>query len=64
MGSFISNSHKSCCDTCAKYVLNSMQIKSNCGECCSFEVNTDPIELSDEEDEIEIVDCFYRKHKK
>ena len=37
------------CETCAKYVCNSMDLKSHCSDCCDFELHTSEIDISDDD---------------
>ena len=41
------------CETCAKYVCNSMDLKSQCSDCCDFEVHTNEV-VADDSSEISI----------
>ena len=46
------------CDSCARYVCNSMHCHSTCLEgCCDFEFETTPTELSRDTIEIEVIGC-------
>ena len=40
------------CQECARYVCNSMDVKSKCSDCCEFELETQEIEISPESDHI------------
>lgn len=42
------------CQECARYVCNSMDVKSKCSDCCEFEVETDAIEISDHVSEMSV----------
>ena len=42
------------CDSMAKYVCNSMDLKSSCSECCEFEVHTAEVEVADSASEFSI----------
>ena len=42
------------CESCAKYVCNSMDLKSQCSDCCDFEVHTNEVEVADDSSEISI----------
>ena len=37
------------CESCAKYVCNSMDLKSHCSDCCDFELHTSEIDISDDD---------------
>ena len=50
------------CKDCARYVCNSMDIKSECSDCCSLEVETHEIEVEASETDLEVEGCFFR-HK-
>ena len=53
------------CDSCAKYVCNALDIRSQCcDEYCEFEVSTERVDLSRDDSDYEIeVDgcCMARK---
>ena len=51
------------CKDCAKYVCNSMDIKSECPDCCSLEIETHEVPLEVSETELEVEGCFEFKHK-
>ena len=34
------------CEACAKYVCNSLNLHSQCSECCEFDVETHSISIS------------------
>ena len=51
------------CKDCAKYVCNSMDIKSECSDCCSLEIETHEIEIEDTETDLEVEGCCEFKHK-
>jgi hypothetical protein len=36
------------CQECARYVCNSMDVKSKCSDCCEFELETHEIDISSE----------------
>ena len=42
------------CTDCAKYVCNSMDLKSSCSECCEFEMHTSEVEVADSTSEFSI----------
>ena len=42
------------CAECAKYVCNSMDLKSSCSECCDFELHTAEVEVADSGSEFSI----------
>ena len=42
------------CAECAKYVCNSMDLKSNCSECCAFELHTSEVEVTDSASEFSV----------
>jgi hypothetical protein len=49
------------CQDCARYVCNSMDLKSKClGDCCEFELETHEVEIADNTSElsIEVEGCF------
>ena len=48
------------CQDCARYVLNSFDLKSECSECCKFELETHEIAIADDTSElsIEVDGCF------
>ena len=52
------------CDTCSKYVLNSMECDSKCSECCEFHFQTNEIDItdSDSDTEFEITNCCLYRH--
>jgi hypothetical protein len=48
------------CQECARYVCNSMGVKSKCSDCCEFELETHEIDISPESDSeysVEIDGC-------
>jgi hypothetical protein len=48
------------CQECARYVCNSMDVKSKCSDCCEFELETHEIDISSESDSeysVEIDGC-------
>ena len=51
------------CKDCAKYVRNSMDIKSECSDCCSLEIETHEVPLETSETDLEVEGCFEFKHK-
>ena len=51
------------CKDCAKYVCNSMDIKSECSDCCSLEIETHEVPLETSETDLEVEGCFEFKHK-
>ena len=51
------------CKDCARYVCNSMDIKSECSDCCSLEIETHEIEIEDTETDLEVEGCCEFKHK-
>jgi len=48
------------CRECARYVCNSMDVKSKCSDCCEFELETSEIEVSDHTSKypVEVNGCF------
>ena len=52
------------CQECARYVCNSMDVKSKCSDCCEFEIETDAIEISDHISEcsVEVTGCCEAHH--
>ena len=48
------------CQDCARYICNSMDVKSKCLDCCEFELETHEIEIVDNTSElsIEVEGCF------
>ena len=42
------------CAECAKYVCNSMDLKSSCSDCCDFELHTAEVEVADSGSEFSI----------
>ena len=54
------------CDTCAKYVCNACKVHSKCSDCCLLEIETEPIEVSQDSDSdisVEVQGCFhFNKH--
>ena len=42
------------CAECAKYVCNSMDLKSSCSDCCDFELHTAEVEVADSASEFSI----------
>ena len=54
------------CDTCAKYVCNAMSIHSNCSDCFSCDITTEPIEVAPDNDSEISVElegcCMAHKH--
>ena len=51
------------CKDCAKYVCNSMGIKSQCSDCCSLEIETHEVPVETSETDLEVEGCFEFKHK-
>ena len=51
------------CKDCAKYVCNSMDIKSECSDCCSLEIETHEVPVETSETDLEVEGCFEFKHK-
>ena len=47
------------CQECARYVCNSMDVKSKCSDCCLFEIETHDIEINDHISEysVEVEGC-------
>jgi len=52
------------CDNCSKYVFNSMELDSECSECCKFHLQTHEVEVSDDDSdiELEITNCCLYRH--
>ena len=49
-----------CLSDCARYVCNSMHLRSKCCGCLEFSMDTDEISLdSGSEEEIEVRGCFH-----
>ena len=49
------------CDTCAKYVCNACKVHSKCSDCCLLDIETEPIEISQDSDSdisVEVQGCF------
>ena len=49
------------CDTCAKYVCNACKVHSKCSDCCLLDIETEPIEVSQDSDSdisVEVQGCF------
>ena len=42
------------CAECAKYVCNSMDLKSSCSDCCDFELHTAEVEVADSASEFSV----------
>ena len=52
------------CDSCAKFVCNSMQIHSKCRDCCEIDVTTDEIEIPEDDSIYSVeVDGCCQAHK-
>ena len=53
------------CAECAKYVCNSMDLKSSCSDCCDFELHTSEVEVADSASEmsVEIEGCCATRTK-
>ena len=53
------------CAECAKYVCNSMDLKSSCSDCCDFELHTAEVEVADSASEmsVEIEGCCAARSK-
>jgi hypothetical protein len=43
-----------CTNNCIKYVLNDCSCHSQCSECCEFEVETHPVELSSDDVDVDV----------
>ena len=50
------------CKDCARYVCNSMDIKSECSDCWSLESETHEVALESSETDLEVEGCLF-KHK-
>ena len=42
------------CQDCARYVCNSMDLKSECSDYCKFELETHDVEIHDDTSELSI----------
>ena len=53
------------CQECARYVCNSMDVKSKCSDCCEFELETNEIEISDDNSQcsVEVEGCCEARSK-
>ena len=51
------------CKDCARYVCNSMDVKSECSDCCSLEIETKEVPVETSETDLEVGGCFEFKHK-
>jgi len=58
MGQIATVLHALSCDSCARYVMNDCDFRSECCELCNLEFQTHATELSREQDiEIEVTGC-------
>ncbi len=48
---------------CAKYVCNSMQVHSQCSDCCDVDIETTETGTEHNEEEIKCEGCCYLKKK-
>ena len=53
------------CESCAKYVCNSMHMNSKCSDCCELDFVTDEVHVNDDDDseyEVEVIGCCTARH--
>ena len=57
MGNNLSGLGFLACEDYARYVFNSMHVRSKCSDCCEFDLDTDMIELTESESEDAVRVC-------
>ena len=57
MGNNLSGLRFLACEDYARYVFNSMHVRSKCSDCCEFDLDTDMIEVTESESEDAIRVC-------
>ena len=57
MGNNLSGLRFLACEDYARYVFNSMHVRSKCSDCCEFDLDTDMIEVTESESEDAVRVC-------
>ena len=57
MGNNLSGLRFLACEDYARYVFNSMHVRSKCSDCCEFDLDTDMIEVTENEFKVAVRVC-------